>query len=285
MSLPGTLSLDEPKSGIHLDVEGACLARPLDAGTAGAATCPELAAGAVASDVMAVVAGDGGSPRYVVQIVTEAPRLGTGEERARRVAAELGDAVVEPPTAVSFGEQHFLRVRLGPKKGPGVCFVTADDRSEVATVVFLAIDDGGDADAAVEKKADVAMATLQRSAPEAIRHDGSPSRGSDALVIAFLVIVAGAFGLFVVLKFVFIARLFGFKLGGASERRTEDPRGPRDPAKDGPQVAGMKCVACKKNIVSDREGMHCPDCDRPIHKECHGKHVTAAHVATPGAYR
>jgi hypothetical protein len=285
MGLPGTLSLDEPKSGLHLEIEGACLVRPLDAGQPGAATCPELIEGALDSAAVAIVVGDGGSARYSVTIVTDPLESGTGEERARRVAQKSAGDLVEPPTVVTFADQRFVRGRLRGKESGGVCFVTADDRPEVAAIVFLAFDTDPAAVADVERKADLAMATLQRAPLEKAAHGAAPSRGGDTLLVVFVLVVVGLFVLFVAAKFLFIARLLGFKLGGSAERRTEDPRGPRDPEKDGPQVAGMKCAACRKNIVSDREGMHCADCDRPIHKECHGKHVTAAHVATPGAYR
>ncbi|MEA2750736.1 MAG: hypothetical protein QOI41_4879 [Myxococcales bacterium] len=283
---PSLLVLDEPKSGIHIELPGACLAHVKNAAM-GRPTCPDRAP-AGESEALAVVGGDGGGDgkgaHYSVDIVVDEIALDTGEDRAKRMTKELSEAMVEPPTIVTFADQRFVRARLRWTNGGGVCFVTADDRKEAAAVIFLSLDAESAAD--VERNADAAMATLRR-AP--VKGEPSPraskSGGSDAVFIAFGVLALALLGLFVFAKFYFIARLFGFKLGGSAERRTEDPRGPRDPEKDGPQVAGMKCAACRRNIVSDREGMHCADCDRPIHKECHGKHVTAAHVATPGAYR
>jgi len=108
--------------------------------------------------------------------------------------------------------------------------------------------------------------------------------GGDGLFIAFVVVVAAGVVLFGALKFVLIARLFGFKLGGG-EKRIEEPRRPRDPGLDGPQVAGMSCAACKRNILSDVDGMTCADCERAIHKKCHSRHVTKSHAPAPGAYR
>jgi len=91
----------------------------------------------------------------------------------------------------------------------------------------------------------------------------------------------------VFLKFYFIARLFGFKLGSlvGESGPVSEPRRPRDPKQDGPQVAGMMCAACRRNILSDFDGMTCADCGEPIHKKCHGRHATDAHGPTPGAYR
>ena len=279
---PRVLVLDEPKSGVHIELPGACLARAKDAAM-GTPTCPDRAVPGD-TEALAVVGGDGEAEgkgaHYSVDIVVEEIAFGSGEDRARRVAKELSEALAEPPTVVTFGEQRFVRARLRWTNGGGVCFVTADERKEVAGIIFLSLD--AESVAQVEKHADVAMATLRR-AP--VKEAPSASKGSDGAIFFVLGVLALALlGLFVVAKFMFIARLFGFKLGGA-EKRTEDPRGPRDPRRDGPQVAGMKCAGCKRNIVSDREGMHCADCDRPIHKECHGRHVTDAHGAKAGAYR
>lgn len=44
------------------------------------------------------------------------------------------------------------------------------------------------------------------------------------------------------------------------------------------QLAGRKCVRCKSNIVTQREGQRCPTCAKPIHTSC-----IDAHVATCGA--
>ena len=112
----------------------------------------------------------------------------------------------------------------------------------------------------------------------------APAHGGDGLVIAFLVVVGIGFVLFVALKFVLIARLFGFRIGGG-DKRVEEPRRPREPGLDGPQVAGLDCAACKRNILSDFDGMTCADCERPIHKKCHTRHVKKAHAPAPGAYR
>jgi hypothetical protein len=285
---PSRLAIDEPKSGLHLDVEGACLARIRDA-EAGTVTCPELAVRGD-SEAFAVVTGDGSAegPRYAVEILVET-KLGTGEDRARRAAMEMDEALVEPPIVVTYGDQRFVRAHFRAEDTRGLAFLAVDERPELATILFVSVD--ADPAGEVEKRAEAVMTTVRRvprNSTSAAGAESVPSKGSDALVIAFLVVVVGAFGLFVFLKLALIARLFGFKLGslGGDGRPVEEPRRPRDPGLDGPQVAGMKCAACRRNILSDFDGMTCADCREPIHKKCHGKHVTGSHAApTPGAYR
>jgi hypothetical protein len=288
----GEVLLYEPKSGLNMEIEGGCLARPLDAGEPFEALCPVLALGIDHTDLTAVVRGDdGGVPDYTVDIVTDVLDRGTGEERARAQAARIGADLDEPPTVVTFRDQRFVRGHIraeGGTHGARIYFVTADERPQVTSIIFTDVDP--EAVSEVERNADAVMRTVWRTpwspaSPPAA--PAVPSRGSDALVIAFLVIVVGAFGLFVFLKLAFIARLFGFKLGslGGKAGPISEPRRPRDPGRDGPQVAGMKCAACNRNILSDSAGMTCADCAEPIHKKCHGRHAADAHGPKPGAYR
>jgi hypothetical protein len=102
------------------------------------------------------------------------------------------------------------------------------------------------------------------------------------VMVTFLVLGAGLLGLFVFAKFYVIARLLGF---ARSDRKIEEPIRARSPRQDGPQLAGTKCVTCNRNIVAEREALFCGECQSPVHKDCLGRHTSAAHGPPPGAYR
>lgn len=187
----GPLAMEEPKSGLHLDVEGACQVRPADGG---GAACQSFAASADKSDAFAVVLNDAGLFAYSVAVFAER-EPGTGEERARRVSKSMGESVTAAPTAVTFGGQPFLRTRLAMTSGAAICFVTADERPEVAVIMFAT---DREALAAVEAKAESAMRTVRRAAaplaPWSADGTAPPkpmSRTAQMLITAFLALVFG----------------------------------------------------------------------------------------------
>ncbi|MDB4945177.1 MAG: hypothetical protein JWP97_4711 [Labilithrix sp.] len=128
------LAIDEPRSGIHLEVEGACLVKPAPRGEAGAA-CASFAASAHQSERFAVVLGPDGLLSYSVAVFAER-EAGRGEERARRVATALGSAVVGEPEAVTAGGTRFVRAELQTVGGAALAYVSVDGRPEVALVLF-----------------------------------------------------------------------------------------------------------------------------------------------------
>ena len=188
----GALAMDEAKSGLHLDVEGACQVRPADGG---GAACQSFAASADKSDVFAVVLGPNGLLSYSVAIFAER-EPGSGEERARRVSKSMGESVAASPAPVTFGGQPFLRTRLEMANGAALCFITADDRPEVAVIMFAA---DREALGAIEPKAEAAMRTLRRARSEAAAETSSNgtappppmSRTAQMLITAFLALVFG----------------------------------------------------------------------------------------------
>ena len=187
----GSLAMDEPKSGLHLEVEGACQVRPADGG---GAACQSFAASADKSDVFAVVLNDAGLFAYSIAMFAER-EPGTGEERARRVSKSMGESVAAVPTSVTFGGQAFLRTRLEMANGAALCFITADDRAEVAVIMFAA---DREALASVEPKAEAALRTLRRAGapPPSAWNDGTAppkpmSRTAQMLITAFLALVFG----------------------------------------------------------------------------------------------
>jgi hypothetical protein len=187
----GSLAMDEPKSGLHLDVEGACQVRPADGG---GAACQSYAASADKSDVFAVVLNDAGLFGYSVAMFAER-EPGAGEERARRVSKSMGESVAAVPSPVTFGGQAFLRTRLEMANGAAICFITADDRAEVAVIMFAT---DRDALSSVEPKAEAAMRTLRRAGapPPSAWNDGTAppkpmSRTVQMLITAFLALVFG----------------------------------------------------------------------------------------------
>jgi hypothetical protein len=166
----GALAIDEAKSGLHLDVEGACQVRPADGG---GAACESFAASAHKSDVFAVVLGPNGLLSYSVAIFADR-EPGSGEERA-------------------FGGQRFLRARLEMANGAALCFITADQRAEVAVIMFAA---DREALATVELKAEAAMRTVRRASRESTSSPGTAppppmSRPAQLLITAFLGLLFG----------------------------------------------------------------------------------------------
>jgi hypothetical protein len=184
------LVMDEPKSGLRLEVEGACQVRPADGG---GAACRDFAASADKSERFAVVLGPNGLLFYSVAMFAD-PEPGGGMTRARAVAAKMGEAVVGTPNEVLHGGQRFLRAQLRTSNGAALCFITADEREEIAIIMFA-----GDPESfsAMEAKADAAMGTIRRTAKPAASAqtppiDGAPmSRTSQALLSVFLVLVFG----------------------------------------------------------------------------------------------
>jgi hypothetical protein len=180
------LAMDEPKSGLHLSVEGGCQVRPADGG---GAACQEYAASADKSDVFAVVLGPKGLFFYSVAIFAER-ELGGGVERARRVSTAMGGSVFGTPSEVTYGEQQFLRTQLRMSNGAAICFISADDRSEVAVIMFAT---DTESLAAMEPKAEAAMRSLRRAPkpPDAPAPTAPMSCGSRALITTFLVLLFG----------------------------------------------------------------------------------------------
>ena len=179
------LALDEPRSGLHLEIEGACQVRPADGG---GAACQSYAASAHKSDVFAVVLDDRGLFVYSIAIFAER-ELGSGETRARLVSSKLGDAVSGAPTTVSYGGERFVRAQLRMPNGAAVCFITADDRPEVAIVMFATDRTLVDA---INPKLEAAMRTLRRTAPPApAAPEPDPPVGSRSqkLLTALLLVV------------------------------------------------------------------------------------------------
>ena len=123
----GPLVMEEPRSGLHLEVPGGCAVKP-----AGDAACASFAASAHQAERFAVVVHDGALLSYSVAMFAD-PEPGTGEERAQKVVKSLGDAET---SIVTYGGQPFLRAELHPSNGAAVCFVTIDDRPEVGIVMF-----------------------------------------------------------------------------------------------------------------------------------------------------
>ena len=186
------LAMEEPRSGLHLDVEGACQVRPVDGG---GAACQSFAASADKSDVFAVVLNDAGLFAYSIAIFAET-EPGKGDERARRVSKSLGASVAASPAPVTFGGQAFLSARLEMKSGAAICFITADDRPEVAVIMFAS---DRAAIVEVEPKAVAAMRTLRRASGAlavSSSYDGTAppkpmSRTAQMLITAFLALVFG----------------------------------------------------------------------------------------------
>jgi len=186
------LAMEEPRSGLHLDVDGACQVRPADGG---GAACQSFAASADKSDVFAVVLNDAGLLAYSIAIFAER-EPGNGEDRARRVSKSLGESVAASPAPVTFGGQTFLSTRLEMTGGAALCFITADDRPEVVVIMFAS---DRDAIAAVEPKAEAAMRTLRRAGGALAvspSYDGTAppkpmSRTAQMLITTFLALVFG----------------------------------------------------------------------------------------------
>ena len=154
-------AMDEPRSGLHLDVPGACQVKP-----AGDAACAGFEASAHQAERFAVVLHDGGLLSYSIAMFAD-PEPGADEERAQRVVKSLG---AMESSVVSYNGQSFLRAELHPANGAALCFVTVDDRPEVAIIMFAS--DPTQADA-MRTHADEAMHTIHRTGPLAHR---SPRR-------------------------------------------------------------------------------------------------------------
>ncbi len=187
----GPLVMDEPKSGFRLDVEGGCQVRPADGG---GAACQSFAASAHKSDVFAVVLDDAGLFAYSIAVFAER-EPGSGEERARRVSKSMGESVTASPTRVTLGGQPFLRTHLAMTNGAAICFITADQRPEVAVIMFAS---DREALAVMEPKADAAMRTVRRTGAPVVpwSADGTAppkpmSRTAQMLITAFMVLVFG----------------------------------------------------------------------------------------------
>ena len=178
------LVMDEPISGLHLAVEGACQVRPADGGSA---ACRGFAASADKSERFAVVLGPSGLLIYSVAMFAERER-GVGEARARLVAAKMGDSVVGTPAAVTYGEQAFLRAELRLTGGAALCFITADDSAEVAVIMFASAPESL---SAMAPAADAAMHTIHRTKKADAAPAPTLSRTSQALLSALLVILFG----------------------------------------------------------------------------------------------
>lgn len=179
------LAMDEPRSGLHLEVEGACQVRPADGG---GAACQSFAASADKSELFAVVLGPKGLLFYSVAVFAEHEQ-GVGETRARAVSTKMGDSVVGTPTAVTYGEQPFLRTQLRTTNGAAICFITADDSPEVAVIMFATEPESL---SAMEPKAEAAMRTLRRAKKLSAAPPPAPmSRTSQALLSAFLLVIFG----------------------------------------------------------------------------------------------
>jgi hypothetical protein len=195
------LSMDEPKSGLHLEVDGGCQVRPEDGG---GAACQGFAASAHKSELFAVVLRPTGLLFYTVAVFAEREQ-GLGLPRARRVSTSLGDSVVGTPTEVSYGGQRFLRTQLRTSHGAAICFITADESAEVAIVMFAT---DPESLSAMEPQAEAAMRTFRRTAkatPAAV--SSTPmSCGSQALLSAFLFVVFGLPVFGVIFRAIRIAR-------------------------------------------------------------------------------
>ena len=264
-SAAAPLAMDEPKSGLHLEVAEGCQVRPEDGG---GAACRDFAASAHKSEAFAVVLGTNGLFFYSVAIFTEV-ELGVGEARARRVSASIGETVTGTPEPVTYGEQRFLRSRLLTATGAAICFITVDDRPEVSIIMFASEPESL---AGMEPKAEAAMRTLRRTKAAAAAPTTPMSCGTQALVSVFLVFVFGLPVFAFIFRAIRIAQRFQKK-----DVHLDEPRGPR---RTGPQLAGEKCAACKKNIVVALDAVACPRCEAAVHREnCLARHQAKEHAA------
>lgn len=274
------LALDEPGSGLHLEVDGSCTRREIDRGMG--ASCPVLRYESEPGRLegAAFVMGDA----YSVDLVSQE----RGTRPANEVANELcGAAASEPTTVVTFADRRFVRARL--PAGGQICFVTAEERPDVAAVLFRELDPGmlpithPEFSLVLEREADAVMGTLRRAtATPASASAPAPVRArvdSSSNPIVVVVILAG--GVLLLLAFVkrgSIADVLG--RGRPAAARVAPSRHDRRE-----QVAGSKCVVCKRKIVSEKSATGCLDCEVTVHKDCLSRHVSAAHGPAPGAYR
>jgi hypothetical protein len=277
-------AIDAPASGLHLEVDAVCEPRQEDAGVTGA-TCPVVQPMSdVHKELVAIIA-----PGYSVDVLTEYGHAGTGEERARRVAAELCASAEEPPVIVTFAARRFARAR-----GAGaleICFVTADDRPDVGTIIFRTLTQESllhivhpEFTLDLAQEADAVMATLgdptrTPTPTKPVIPAAAPSRTSPAsrnLSFILFVLAVGALVLFALAKLPFIAQ----RLRGKQPAR-------RRVVKEGErvQLAGSKCTECKRNIVAEKAALHCLECELPVHKDCLARHTRGAHGPAPGVYR
>jgi hypothetical protein len=208
------LSMDEPTSGLHLEIEGGCQVRPADGG---GAACRDFAASADESERFAVVLGPKGLLLYSVAMFAEREQ-GVGVSRARLVSTKMGEAVVGTPAEVTYGGQRFLRTQLRTSNGAAICFITADESAEIAIIMFAS---DPEAFAAMEPRAETAMRTLRRSTRQVAA--ASPmSCGSEALLSMFLFVVFGLPAVGFILRAVRVVR------GVPSKKvHVDEPHGPR----------------------------------------------------------
>jgi hypothetical protein len=70
------------------------------------------------------------------------------------------------------------------------------------------------------------------------------------------------------------------ELGKSTPKRIGDGA----PALRGPQMAGRRCVECKKKIVFEGEGVPCTECVEALHADCATRHLASVHSST-GPFR
>jgi len=287
------------QADLHFWIHSLC--QPGTGEQQGIATCPVLSVpkvpnAATPAENMLVVLGDA----YSVELVIADPRRDAAPEspdhRATRAARAqcFGAAADAPVEVLPYGNRTFIRV--GAAEGTReVCYATSDERPEVTTVVFRALDAGihlvhPDFRLDLVAEATVVMETASFAQPKptsssTTSSDGQapPPRGTtgrppQGLSTRTLTILAGVIGAVIVI-IVALKRRFAMQ--------TKKQRRPSSSSTSTQQLAGLRCATCKKNIVAERDAQRCsePTCERPLHNDCLARHMLSAHGPESQVYR
>jgi hypothetical protein len=208
--------------------------------------------------------------KYSLFISAVSEPTGDSIKRAHKAAAASCSTTERAALAiVTFNGHSFAHV----KNSRDICFaaLAGDASSLIPMISFHAVDDA-QVDLAAE--ANRVMGTVK------IKNDKGPGAIPTALMdepgardnTRILVILGIAIG---ILVSILIARHFVLRHRALREHQLT--------RKD--QIAGLKCVVCKRKIVAENDALPCSDCKQPVHKDCLTKHAIASHGPDAQLYR
>lgn len=273
------LAIDEPKSGLHLEVDATCQRSETDGALGATCSVVQVEEEPGSLHGAAFIMGGGYSVDIVPQEHGTSPHL--------RASELCGALPSESPAVVTFGDRQFVRVRS--PAADQLCFVTADEKPEITAILFRALDPGmlplthPEFVLDLGHEAEAVMATLRGAAPPPAAPASAGVRPhadfSSNPTVVVLILTGGVLLLLAFVKRASIAGLLG------TERRRATHRAARSPAAGREQIAGSKCSVCKRKIVSERSAAACLDCKVNVHMDCLARHVSVSHGPSPGAYR
>jgi hypothetical protein len=214
---------------------------------------------------------------FLVSIVTSSTEdAGSAPDRAQQAAAESCSTSELPaePSITTFNGRRFAQISVSSvsssKNSTEICFAALGDSSLTTVVVFRELGNSGEyllhADARRVMQT-VADKVEPKAIPTALMDE--PGARDTTRILVILAIAIG------VLFSILIARHFVLRHRALREHQLT--------RKD--QIAGLKCVVCKRKIVAENDALPCSDCKQPVHKDCLTKHAIAAHGPDAPLYR